>query len=527
MTKLPDGFILDEDRAASAGLPPGFVLDEGPGQAASAPKPDDKSVFKNATTEKSVGGFIGNIGRDANDIASSIYRGVVDAGHKVATDPVGAGRNVLDAVDTAGAVISGGLGHAYNDAVSAPVLTVNNKEVIPAIGKEFAMTPGNDMNLASKVGGYLKDRYWGWDNLGNTLYEHPVQSAMDASSLFYGGQAALPKAMAGAKSVLGTAAELTNPLNVVAKPFSAARSAMAGRGALKEMRDTAPSLNQVIGRKNQLYNTLDNAGIKFDANAYGQMLGSLSNKLRTFRATRAPMTADAVKNMMTFNGKSPSFRDVEEMLIEAKGILREPGASNADKAAANIMLDEVDSFFNGAPVMTNGSISAADIVPMTREARDLARRHIIAREAAEIERKSKWYSSGDESGIRNQFASFGKRQGKSLTPLEEKAAKKVVRREGVHGLLNTAGSKLTQAMVLGGLGIGAGLPAAIAGGAISLGSRAASAAMTNAKADQFLKTVLAGKDAQNAAMAAGSRIPISAKKPLLLGEIARLLAERQ
>jgi hypothetical protein len=51
--------------------------------------------------------------------------------------------------------------------------------------------------------------------------------------------------------------------------------------------------------------------------------------------------------------------------------------------------------------------------------------------------------------------------------------------------------------------------------------------MTNAKTDQFLKTVLAGRDAQNAAMAAGRGLPISAKKPLLLGEIARLLAERK
>jgi hypothetical protein len=110
------------------------------------------------------------------------------------------------------------------------------------------------------------------------------------------------------------------------------------------------------------------------------------------------------------------------------------------------MLDEVDSFFNGAPVTTNGSVSAADIVPMTRGARELARRHIIARGAAEMEHKSGWYSSGDESGIRNQFAAIGKREGKSLTQVEEKAAKKVVRRDGFHGLLNTAGSKLAQGM---------------------------------------------------------------------------------
>jgi hypothetical protein len=489
MSQLPPGFVLDAPPANSGGnaLPPGFVLD--------APK--------------SVGGFIQNIGSDAYNTAEGIVSGLYAGGKKLVTDPVGAGQDVYNAGDTAGAVLSGGLGHLYNAAVP----------------EALEMTPGPDMNLASQVGGYLKDRYW--DNLGDTLYEHPVQSAMDVASLAYGGQAALPKAFAGTKKALGTVAEVTNPLNVIAKPAQMAMGSLAESRALREMRAKAPTLDQVVARKNALYSALDNAGIKFDANSYNQMLGSLSGKLKTFRAARAPMTADAVKNMMTFNGKSPSFRDVEEMLIEAKGILRERSATNADKAAAQIMLDEVDSFFNKAPVMSNGSINPADISSVAKEARELARRHIIAREVGEIDRKSKWYTSGDESGVRNQFASFGKRQGKSLTPLEEKAAKKVVRREGVHGLLNTAGSKLTQSILLGSLGFGVGIPAAIGGGALSLGGRAASAAMTNAKADQFLKTVLAGKGAQNAATEKAKRLPISAKKPLLSAEIARLLTEHQ
>jgi hypothetical protein len=458
--------------------------------------------------EKTVGGFMQNVGADAQDMASSLYAG----GRKLVTDPVGAAKDVAGGIDTAGAVISGGLGHLYNAAVP----------------QSMEMTPGHDMELASKVGAGLKDKYW--DNLGNTLYEHPVQSAMDASSLAYGGEGLAARALgegAMATKALGTAAELTNPLNVVAKPVQAARNIRAKSSALKEMRENAPTHDQVIAQKDALYSALDNAGIKFDANAYNQMLGSLSNKLRTFRATRAPMTADAVNNMMKLNGKSPSFRDVEEMLIEAKGILREPFGNHADKAAAHILVDELDSFFNKAPVMSNGSIDPRHIGAVAKQARDLARRHILAREVGEIERKSKWYTSGDESGTRNQFASFGKRQGKSLTSVEEAAAKKVVRREGVHGVLNTAGSKLAQALLLGGVGLGVGPAAAVAGLGMSAGSRAISAAMTNAKADQFLKTVLAGRGAQSAAMAGAKRLPINARKPLLAGEVARLLLEHQ
>lgn len=484
---------------------------------AEAPQAGDTSVFKSgpatqAAPEKTIAGFAGNVVRDARDIGEGIY----NAGRKVVTDPAGAGRDVLNAVDTAGAVISGGLGHAYNDAVSTPVLTVNGKEIIPPIGKQFAMQPGNDMNLASAVGAGLKDRYV--DNLGNTLYEHPVQSALDISTLAYGGQGAAARVLgesAMATKALGKVAATTNPFNAVAKPINAIREAAAESRALRTMRGAAPSLDQVVARKDALYNALDNAGIMFDANSYQQMLGRLSSKLKTFRATRAPMTVDAVQNMMTFNGKSPTFRDVEEMLIEAKGILREPGAHNADKAAANIMLNEVNSFFNGAPFITNGSVPARDVLTATREARELARRHILARGAAEMERKSKWYTSGDESGLRNQFAAYGKREGKSLTPLEEKAAKKVVRREGVHGLLGSGGSKLTQVgLLVAGLPTAGIVPTAIAGG-LSMGARAASAAMTNAKADQFIKTVLAGREAQEAALAAAKRLPVNARKTLI------------
>jgi hypothetical protein len=289
-----------------------------------------------------------------------------------------------------------------------------------------------------------------------------------------------------------------------------------------------------VGRKNQLYNALDNAGIKFDANAYGQMMQSIAGKIRTFRERRAPMTRDLAENvMMKFYGQSPSFRDVEEMLIEAKSILRVPDNASptaaTDKAAARLVLDEVSQFFDNAPVMSNGSIPADQISAVAKEARDLARRHIIAREVAEMDRKSGWYLSGEESGIRNQFSSFGKRQGEhGLTDVEKKAAKKVVRREGLHGLASTSGSKLVQAMLLGGAGFGLGGPigATVGLGASTL-SRAASAAMTNRKLDQFRKTVLAGREAQQKALLGAKRLPIKTKGLLLGTEGAGLLTGRQ
>jgi hypothetical protein len=481
---------------------------------------------------KSVGGFVKNIGTDAYNIASGIASGAYNAGYKLITDAGGAAQDVANFAGNTGALVGG----AGMQGIKA---------VLPDQAFQYVMEHERDpaetqraMDLAGNVGGYLKDRYW--DNLGDTLYEEPVQSAIDAASLAYGGQAVAAKALgkgAMATKALGTAAEVANPFNAVTKPVNALRGAMAEKSALKKMRADAPSHDEVIALKNAKYTALDNAGIKFDANTYGQMMQSIAGKLRTFDKELAPMTRGlAESRMMNFYGKSPSFRDVEDMLIISKRILREPSALQADKAAAHIVLDELSDFFEKAPVISNGSIPAGQIASMAKEARDLARRHILAREVGEIDRKSKWYLGGDESGIRNQFASFGKRQGKSLTPVEEKAAKKVVRREGVHGVLGTGGSKITQAILLatlpaaaatGGLGLIPGLIASGAAGAASLGTRALSASMTNRKMDQFMKTALAGREAQQKALLGSKRLPIKTKGLLLGTEGAGLLTGRQ
>jgi len=293
-------------------------------------------------------------------------------------------------------------------------------------------------------------------------------------------------------------------------------------GAVKDMRKNAPSYEAVVADKNTLYTALENAGIQFDAKTYYNMVGRVSHKLRNFNDVDAPLTSRVLK---TAKGKvksgAQSFNDVEDMLSKAKGILREPNASNEDKKAAGILIEELDGFFNKAPLTSNGSIAAENVPIVAAKARELARRSILAREALEIERKSKWYTSGDESGIRNQASSYGKRNEKSMTPMEAKDLKKLVRREGAHGLINSTGSKLTQGILAAaGLAGGAILPLAIGGG-ISMGSRALSAAMTNAQMKKYLQTVLAGREAQAAALAKKSRgMPIV--QPALLGVQAGL-----
>ena len=123
----------------------------------------------------------------------------------------------------------------------------------------------------------------------------------------------------------------------------------------------------------------------------------------------------------------------------------------------------------------------------------------MGRDIERMKDRGEWYVSGDESGLRNQFASYGKRNNTRLNPMEEDAFKSVVRREGVLNPLTTAGSRIGQiATGLGGFSAG-GIPVAIASVIGSAAARKFMEVYTMQGVDAALKTVLAGKTAQQKA----------------------------
>jgi|GEM_PF-6933115 len=131
----------------------------------------------------------GNILPSAKRMASGIYDAV---------------SHPLETVDNTGALISGGLGHAWN-----------------AVTPEFMnMEPGHDMNMASALAQGMRDRYGGVQNIRRTMIEDPVGALSDASMLLSGGAGAaarvpmlegtmLPRALAAA-------ADVTNPIKAAA-----------------------------------------------------------------------------------------------------------------------------------------------------------------------------------------------------------------------------------------------------------------------------------------------------------------------
>jgi hypothetical protein len=113
--------------------------------------------------------------------------------------------------------------------------------------------------------------------------------------------------------------------------------------------------------------------------------------------------------------------------------------------------------------------------------------------------KSEWYLSGPESGLRNQFKSYGQKNMQNLSDAEEAAFKSVVDREGILNPLHTYGGRLTQAVGLG-AGTLAGFPVeALIGIVGSNLARRFMEAYTKKGVDNALKTVLAGRSAQEKA----------------------------
>lgn len=304
--------------------------------------------------------------------------------------------------------------------------------------------------------------------------------------------------------------------------------ATAGRSntGTRQMVKNAPKMEAVTRQKNALYKSLENAGVKYDANAYGQWATDLGKKLQGLDPTLHPNASAVMKQIVREVGNSPDFVKMETLRKIAGETARGgQGISPADMNRANVILKEIDRFFMGAPLISNGSIPAGSVDRVAKQARELARRTIIGRDIQEMDRKSQFYVSGDESGKRNQFASYMKSQrGKGLKPAEEKAFNKVIRREGVENVLHNTGSRLAQ---IGTMAAGVGsIPATgavgplISGAAIlgNMGARKVMEKVTDKRVKDALATVLAGGKAQASAMSADKKARLERIVRALLAE---------
>jgi hypothetical protein len=183
----------------------------------------------------------------------------------------------------------------------------------------------------------------------------------------------------------------------------------------------------------------------------------------------------------------------------ATGILRHHATKPADKMFVTQILGKIKDVRKSGAIATNGSVPANEVNSLIARAKDLGRRRIIARDIGKMKDKSEWYLSGPESGLRNQFKNYGTKNYQSLTPAENRAFQSVMNREGVLNPLHNAGSRLGQ-IALGSMGYAMGdITGAIIPIVGSSVARRFMEAYTKRGVDNAIKTVLAGRSAQERA----------------------------
>ncbi len=345
----------------------------------------------------------------------------------------------------------------------------------------------------------------------------------------------LPSAMAGPGGALRKTAMATIPAfasetagqltkGKAAEPYARFAGATlgglasAGRqgAATKAMQRAAPSDAALQSRVDEMYDTLRNAGIKYDANAYDEFATKLVSSLRHMREKQAPKAKDALDYIVEHVGGSPDYSDLESMRRTASALLIDP--NHTERGFAKQIVKALDKFDEATPLISDGSIPAGQVAQYKAQARELAQRNIKRRKIDTMMKKAETYQSGYESGLRNQASNLlrkiaeGRDGGWSK---EEIAALKEVAKGTVAsnalGIAGRAGidfsDKGNRALMLPGalaaiiadVGLTGGIGTAIkAGGAVAAASGAKIGArkMTESSVDRLKATVRAGKGNQ-------------------------------
>lgn len=517
--QLPPGFVLDRKPQAApqtrAALPPGFVLDR-PQAATPAPRPGDPTVFKRAPAEMPL-----TAGEYAEDALKSFG--------------VGAAKGVIGLAGLPGDIREGTRGVANwisQQFGASPEMArqiadgLINAGAIALPGSQYLPTSGD-------VTGAVKQAEHALTGSDTSVLDRQPRSTLGEYSQTFGeyasGAVAGPGGI-GRKVVMTavpallseTAGQITK--GTEAEPYARAifglagglASAGGGGSVTKIAAKGAPTREVVKAGADALYDQLRAAGIKYDANSYELMARNLTSKLRQegFRPKTTKEAADTLDYIFEHVGTSPDYGDFAALRENAGKLL--VSQDKRERMFGSMIVDALDDFAARSPLMTNGSVPANEVAPLMKEARGLAQRNIKARKVEEAIENARNAASGFENGLRIEFrkilADPKKRAG--FTPTEIEAFKEIVRGTSAQNLAAQfgrlgigVGTKTAKAAFLPAL-VGGGGAAAIdpfvGGATVAVASGVKHLAAKNAEriADRTMKTVLAGKDAQRAALQA-------------------------
>ena len=461
---LPPGFTLDEPD--SVGLPPGFARDEPVAEPSYGETAMD--VAKSLGTG-AVRGVIGLAGMPA-DIGRGLASLAIQGGGYL----VGADQEKLAAdVERAQSIMS-------NRSLAAPTSAELTQRLEQVTGPLY--TPRTTAGeYARTVGEFIPAAAAGPGGVVRKAAMAVVPGALSEAA----GQAAEGTAYEPAARIAG---------GIVGGVAAAGR----GSGAAKAMQEAAPDLAAVNARKTSLYRQLENSGITFDGYDYANFANRITQRLQreAFDPDLQPKTAVLLRRINDLSGRSPTFQELDNLRKMTGNVLRGSGEPSDLQFASKIM-GEIDNFFDsGAVSSANPRLPPNRVNATVKEARELSRRSALARDINAMDRKSPYFQGGIENEFRKYMRS---RRGERLTDAEKDAFDAVALREN---LLDYASNKAGPIAggVVGGIGGGGIVGAAVGAGLTAAGQatiKKIASAATAKQVDAALKTVLAGRGAQN------------------------------
>lgn len=288
---------------------------------------------------KTVGGFIGNVGKSA--------------------------------VSNVGAITS---------AITHPVETVKNIGKT-SIGALQLLQPGEQgwEDSARNVGSFYKDRYGSLDKIGNTLYNDPVGVALDASTVL-GGAGAVAKSVGGAAKIgelgrvgeaLTTASKLSDPFQVAGKGVSWVSGGVGKKLAPALVGESNNVLTRAMGNPAQLKKTNAVLG------ASGVTMSDLFKKYNTYDRTpetfgsAARQAGENTKALIAEAGAKGITLDVPTIVRrfdeEIAKLRSQAGTSDKAALAAEELARRKEMFLTSIGNTTDGLIST----PLTKNVDDV------------------------------------------------------------------------------------------------------------------------------------------------------------
>jgi hypothetical protein len=196
---------------------------------------------------------------------------------------------------------------------------------------------------AEQLGAFLGNRYGSVENAKQALATDPAGVLSDASLIFTGGAGLLPKASTASK-VLSTAANITNPLNVITKPV-----AFAAKGIAPVLGMTTGAGSMAV---NEAYQAGKEGGVK--AKSFTENLRGTADQLQVLQDTKSNLQAMIQEQQNLYrsgmvNIKADKsillFDDIDNALQKANDRVYFKGVARSEDAAgyltkANKIIDD-------------------------------------------------------------------------------------------------------------------------------------------------------------------------------------------